>query len=209
MVLALDVTRADFQGKTLMADSREQLSPLSVALHWIIGLTMIGMVIFGLVLEDMNPADAAGKASKGYLIGIHKSIGVLVLVFAAWRIARRMRLGMPQHVGVYKAWEQTLAKVIHYFLLLATLLLPLSGILYSIGSARSIEVFGVTIIPKLLLAKDPMLANIGIWTHAILGKLILVAIALHIAGALKHHIVDKDGTLRRMMGARIEPVRHV
>lgn len=191
-----------------MADSREQLSPLSVALHWIIGLTMIGMVVFGLVLEDMHPADAAGKAAKGYLVGLHKSIGVLVLAVAFWRLVRRIRMGLPEHVGLYKAWEQSLAKGIHYFLLLATLLLPLSGIVMTLASARSLDVFGVTFIPKLLEAKNPILANIGGATHAIMGKLILLAIALHIAGALKHHIVDKDGTLRRMLGARIEPTRH-
>jgi len=191
-----------------MADTREHLSPISVGLHWIIGLTMIGMVIFGMVLEDMEPVDAAGKAAKSYWIGLHKSIGVLVLVFAALRIVRRIRLGMPEHLGVVRAWEQTMAKVIHMFLLLATVLLPLSGILMSIANARPVGVFGVTIIPQLLAAKNPLLASIGGGTHALMGKLIIVALMLHIAGALKHHIVDKDGTLRRMMGARIAPTRH-
>ena len=191
-----------------MADTREQLSPISVALHWLIGLTMIGMVIFGMVLEDMEPVDAAGKAAKSYLIGLHKSIGVLVLLFAAWRIVRRIRLGMPPHAGITRAWEQTLAKVIHVFLLLATVLMPLSGILMSVANARPVGVFGVTIVPKLLAAKDPLLASISGGAHALIGKLIIVAVLLHIAGALKHHIVDKVGTLRRIMGARIEPTRH-
>jgi cytochrome b561 len=191
-----------------MNDTREQLSPLSVGLHWLIGLTMIGMVIFGLVLEDMHPADAAGKASKSYLIGLHVSIGVLVLVFATWRLARRIRLGLPEHVGIYKAWELGLAKAIHYFLLFATLAMPISGIVMTIGRARPVEFFGLPLIPKLLAEKNVLLTNAGGATHAILGKLILLAVALHIAGALKHHIVDRDGTLRRMLGARIEPTKH-
>ena len=187
-----------------MIDTREQLSPLSVALHWLIGLAMIGMVIFGLVLEDMPKGD-----TKSALIALNMSIGVLVLVFAAWRLVRRMRLGLPEHVGIYRAWELGLAKVIHYFLLFATIALPISGIVMTVGRARPVDVFGMPLIPKLLAEKNVLLANAGGATHAILGKLILLAIAFHIAGALKHHIMDRDVTLRRMLGARIEPNKHV
>lgn len=186
-----------------MDDTREQLSPLSVGLHWIIGLTMIGMVIFGMVLEDMPRGD-----NKSALMALHKSIGVIVLVLAAWRLARRIRLGMPAHTGFYKAWELLAAKGIHYFLLFATLALPLSGILMSVASTRPVAVFGVTIIPQVLAQKHDLLAKIGGASHSIIGKLILLAIALHIAGALKHHFVDRDGTMRRMLGARIEPTKH-
>jgi cytochrome b561 len=194
-----------------MRDTREKLSPLSVGLHWAIGLTMIGMVIFGMIIADWHPAatDAAAKAAKSNYIGIHKSIGMIVLLVAAWRLTRRVRQGLPQHVGVYKTWEQHLAKTTHYFLLFATLALPVSGIIYTLSSARPIAVFGVPVIPQLVAEKIPALASFARGTHDIMGKLLLLAVALHIAGALKHHIVDKDGTLRRMLGARVEPTRNV
>jgi cytochrome b561 len=191
-----------------MSDTREQLSPVTVVLHWLIGLTMIGMVIFGMILADYLPKDYP-KADKSALIGLHKSIGTLVLVFAAWRLVRRLRIGLPQHVGSYKTWEQHLAKTIHYVLLFSTIALPVSGILYTLGSARPISVFGVTVIPQLFAVKNVMLASLSRGTHDIMGKVLLVAVALHIAGALKHHIVDKDGTLRRMFGARVTATRHV
>jgi cytochrome b561 len=181
-------------------DTREQLSPLSVALHWAIGLTMIGMVVFGLILEDMPRSDG-----KSALVQIHKSIGVIVLAFAAWRVTRRLMMGLPAHVGVYGTWEQRLAKGTHYFLLFATLALPLSGLLFSIGSARPVNVFGIPLIPQLLAVKNEMMVAVGKGAHAILGKLLLLALALHIAGALKHHFKDRDGTLRRMFGARVTP----
>ncbi|MGL1503042.1 cytochrome b, partial [Vibrio parahaemolyticus] len=76
-------------------------------------------------------------------------------------------------VGHYAAWETALAKGVHIFLLFATLALPISGILFSIGSARSIELFGIPSIPQILAQKDPTLASIAQGTHAILGKLIL------------------------------------
>ena len=184
-----------------MLDTREKLSPVSVALHWIVGLTMIGMVFFGLWLADLPK----GYANKAELTGLHKSIGLIVLVVAAWRLWRRVRIGLPLHVGLYKVWEQVTAKGIHMFLLFATLALPLSGIRWMVASARPIAVFGVTIIPQMLTEKNQAVASVFRGTHEIMGKLLLAAVALHIAGALKHHIVDRDGTLRRMLGVRVTP----
>lgn len=186
-----------------MNDTPEKLSVASIGLHWIIAIAMIGMVAFGLILEDMPRSDG-----KSALIQIHKSIGVIVLMLAAWRLAHRVKQGMPAEAGLYTAMEKMLAKITHAFLLLATLALPLSGIVYSIGSARPISIFGIPFIPQLLAQKNETIAAIGKGGHAILGKLIIVAILLHVAGALKHHVADRDGTLRRMLGARVEPPRH-
>ena len=186
-----------------MSDTREQLSPLTVGLHWLIGLTMIGMVFLGLWMADL-PKDYP-KADKLFWINLHKSIGMLVIAFASWRLVRRMRIGLPLNVGVTKTWEQHLAKTIHYFLLFATIALPLSGIIYSIGSARGISVFGIPVIPQILAEKNPQLAGFSRQVHEIMGWLLLAAVALHIAGALKHHVMDKDGTLNRMLGARVTP----
>ena len=184
-----------------MSDTREKLSPVSISLHWLIGVTMIGMALFGIWL-----ADFAQKGDfKSQMVGLHKSIGMIVLVFAAWRLLRRLRIGLPEHVGVYKTWEQHLARSIHVFLLFATLVLPLSGIVYSIASARPISVFGIPVIPQLLAEKNLMVAQFSRGTHDIMGKLLLAAVVLHIAGALKHHVLDKDGTLKRMLGARVTP----
>ena len=183
-----------------MNDTREQLSHKTVALHWVIALAMIGMVTFGLILEDMPKGD-----TKSSLIGVHKSIGVIVLALALWRLTWRLRQGMPQTVSILTPLQARLAHATHGFLLLCTLLLPVSGLLYSIGSARPVSVFGIPFIPQLLASKNELLASIGKGGHAILGKLIIVAILLHVAGALKHHLMDRDGTLRRMLGARVDP----
>lgn len=183
-----------------MSDTREKLAPLSVALHWIIGLTMIGMVFFGIWLADLPK----GYADKAMLLGLHKSIGVLVLAFAFWRLVRRLRMGLPVNVGSYKAWERMLAKGVQVFLLFATLALPVSGIVYTVASGRAIDLFGLPLIP-VLMAKNADIASMARGAHDVLGKLLLLAVAFHIAGALKHHVLDCDGTLKRMLGARVVP----
>jgi cytochrome b561 len=184
-----------------MTDTREKLSPLSVALHWVIGVTMIGMVFFGLWLADLPK----GYPNKSDLTGLHKSIGMIVLVAATWRLWRRVLMGLPVNVGFYRVWERVSAKAIHVFLLFATLALPLSGVVWMIANTRPIAVFGVTVVPQLLTEKNQALVSFSRGTHDIMGKLLLLAVAFHIAGALKHHIVDRDGTLRRMLGARVTP----
>ena len=183
-----------------MSDTREQLSPVSVALHWIIGLTIIGMVLFGMYIAGLPKTDP----NKLQLIFLHRSIGILVLAFASWRIIHRLRMGFPENVGSYQTWERHLAKTVQVFLLLATLAMPLSGIVFSVASGRSIELFGLPFIP-VLMQKNQEIAQLARGTHEILGKLVLLAVAFHIAGALKHHMMDRDGTLKRMLGARIAP----
>ena len=194
-----------------MSDTREQLSTTSVGLHWIIGITMICMVFFGLYLGGLECAegDAACKASKATLTGLHKSVGMLVLVFALWRLVRRLAIGMLVPVGDYATWERVLAKIVGLFLLLATLLLPLSGIVMSVLVGRPIAVFGLPIVPPNLIEPNKALGGIAHETHELLGWALLAAVSLHILGALKHHIIDGDGTLKRIVGARVTPVRNV
>ena len=183
-----------------MADTREKLSTVSVGLHWVIALAMIGMVAFGLILEAMPRGE-----SKSGLLQIHKSIGALVLAVALLRLVWRALQGLPAHVGDYAAWEKVLAKATHTFLLFATLAMPLTGIASSIGNARAINIFGFPFIPQLLAQKNEAVAFWGQACHAVLGKLIIAAVLLHVAGALKHHILDRDGTLKRMLGQRVAP----
>lgn len=194
-----------------MSDTREQLSSTSVALHWVIGLTMIGMVLFGFYMAGIHceSGDAACSASKGGLRDLHKSVGMLVLVFALWRFGRRLAIGMLQPVGPFAAWERVLSRVIVVLLLLMTLLSPLSGIAMSLFAGRPIAVFGLPVAPPNLITPDKTLGGMMHETHEWLGWALLAAVTLHILGALKHHFVDGDGTLKRIVGARVTPVTDV
>jgi cytochrome b561 len=190
-----------------MSDTREKLSTMTVSLHWTVGLLMIGMVLFGLYIGSVHCGDGddACKATHLSQINLHKSIGLMVLVFASWRLLRRLAIGMPPHVGVYAAWENMLSAATHGLLLLASLALPLSGIAYSAASGYPVNFFGLPVIPK-LMERDKELAHNIHEVHELLGYTLLALLALHIAGALKHAVLDGDGTMKRMLGARVEPV---
>jgi cytochrome b561 len=190
-----------------MSDSREKFSSTTVVLHWLIGLTMLGMVAFGFYLVSIKCAadDKTCKASLSGLIGVHKSIGLLVLAFATWRLLRRMAIGLPPHAGVLAAWENVLAKATQIVLLLATLAMPLSGIAYSAASGYPVALFGIPVIPK-LMERDKELADLTLEVHETFAWTLLAVVVLHVAGALKRSLVDGDGTIKRMLGARIEPM---
>ena len=134
---------------------------------------------------------------KGPLIGIHKAIGVLVLVFGLWRLIWRLFNGFPDQAGNPPLWQQSAARAAHWALLLGVLIMPVSGITMSLFSGRPIDVFGFFTIPA--QQKVEWLSSIAGATHQYVAFLLIVVVILHIAAALKHHLVDKDETLVRMM----------
>ncbi|MGB0466866.1 MAG: cytochrome b [Pontibacterium sp.] len=173
-----------------------KFSKLTVILHWLIAFAMIGSLAFGLYLEELPRSP-----DKGALIGLHKSVGLLILLFALYRVIHRLRNPLPQPLTVSPHWQQKLATAVHFVLLAGTLLMPVSGIIMSVGGGYPVGLFGL----ELIAAGEghELLSNAGKAMHGLGGKLLILAIVLHIAGALKHHFIDKDGILKRMLGTEI------
>lgn len=180
-----------------MADSREKLTRTTVGLHWIIAFGMIAMLAVGLYIEDLERGP-----ERSFLIGLHKSFGVLILILAMGRILWRWRNGFPINLSAMPPWQDLAARTTHWLLLIGTVLMPITGAMMSIGSGYGIAVFGLELVPRSTVKYETM-AGVGRTAHWIAGYALIAAILLHIAGAAKHHVVDKDGTLRRMLGARV------
>lgn len=165
--------------------------------HWVIALAVIGMLGFGLYLEF----GTIDRDARGLLVGIHRSIGVLVLVFGLWRVLWRLFQGFPAPVSRMPSWQETASKVAHWALLAGVLIMPLSGIAFTVFRGRPVDVFGWFSIPA--QTEIPWLASVASTTHGLVGKALVVLVALHIVAALKHHIVDRDATLSRMLHKRV------
>ena len=163
--------------------------------HWLIALAIIGMLIFGFLLDDF----------KEYS-GLHKSIGAIIFVVATCRILWRIKEGWPTPVNMgVPQWNLTLAKVTHWILILLTVLLPLSGMCMSVAAGRGLNVFGAEIFASNIVdgkavALNPSLAGFAHDMHETLPVVLIIMLVLHIVGALYHHVVLKDRTLSRMMG---------
>lgn len=179
-----------------MKDTPQKLSHTTIALHWIVGLGMIGLIGVGLYMS---------KNEAFHLYPIHKSMGAILFIFILWRIIWRLMNGFPKPVGHYSTIERYLSKIVHWVLIIGTLMYPVSGMIMSVMGGRGAAIFGLQLIPPNLIDGKPFplnesLAGMGAQIHQTITPIMIIAIVLHIVGAYKHHLVDKDNTLRRMLG---------
>jgi cytochrome b561 len=167
----------------------------AVILHWLIAVLILLNFAAAWVAEDMPKAEAAQVMSN------HKAIGITILLLTLVRIAWRFTRPAPPLVETLKAWEAAVAKVTHglfYFLMLA---IPVTGWgQHSAGSGgKAVSVFGLFNMPALPVGHDKPTIGVFHEAHEITATLMLVLFVLHVAAALKHQFVDKDGTMRRMV----------
>lgn len=162
--------------------------------HWTVAILFLFVWGLGIYVFRVLPADAP----KGPLIGQHKALGVIVLILASWRILWRVRQGMPEAVGDASPLQAVLAKAVHGLLFLGTVLMPLSGAVGSYYGGRPVNVFGLFTIPS--GPKVDWISSLSYGLHGVLAFVVIGAVGLHVAGALKHHFVDRDTILLRMLG---------
>lgn len=183
-------------------DTVTQLSATTIALHWLVAVSIIGLLLVGVYMVE----------TKAYgLYPWHKSFGVIVFLIVLVRVGWRILNGWPEPIRQYPDLERITAKVVHWILILATVLMPVSGFLMSSLGGHGVDLFGVELVarnpdpenPKKVLAHNGDLAGLAHSIHHWVGYILFTAVILHIAGALKHHLMDKDGTLSRMLGRGI------
>lgn len=183
-------------------DTQTKLSTNTVFLHWIVAIMMIALLATGLYME---------KTETLALYPWHKSFGVLIILFVVLRILWRIKNSWPTPVRDYTKMEKLLSKVIHYLLIIGTVLMPLSGFMMSAMGGHGVALFGFELFarnpdpinPKEVIALNAGVAKFAHSLHGLGGNILIAGVLLHIAGAFKHHIIDKDGTLKRMMGSKV------
>lgn len=164
----------------------------AIAFHWTIALLVIVNIVIGLFHESLfDPAQ---------VMPLHKAIGITVLVLSIGRLLWRLTHPAPTLPDHVPGWERTLARTVQavfYFLIIA---MPLSGWMMSSGARvpRPISWFGLFDVPLLPVGKA--LAGGAHEFHELAGFVFAALVVLHIAGALRHHLVLRDRVLSRMLG---------
>jgi cytochrome b561 len=168
-------------------------TPAAIALHWIVGLLIIGNLCFGLYLVGLPLSP-----QKLRWFSYHKWVGVTILLLAAARLAWRLRHPAPPLPESMPAWEKRAANASHallYFLFFAA---PLSGWLMSSALGFQTVYLGLFPIPD-LLSKDPALGEALKVVHRSINYTMAAVIVVHAAAAIKHHVHDRDDVLARML----------
>lgn len=186
-----------------MRDTKQKLSPVTIGLHWFVGLTFMAVLAVGFYMETMS---AYG------LYPLHKSIGALLFFFVMIRVVWRVMNGWPVPLKDDNKLELLVAKLVHWLLLLGTILMPVSGMVMSAAGGRGVFIFGLELFaanpdaanPGRVLPLNEALAGFAHSAHGIIGWVVAIAIVAHIAGAIKHHHVFKNDTLLRMKGKEVE-----
>jgi cytochrome b561 len=167
----------------------------AIAFHWTIAVLIL------LNFAAVWIAHRVPKAEHQQIMDNHKAIGLTILALSVLRIVWRVSHPAPPFVETLRTWEAAAAKVVHalfYFLIIA---IPLTGLaMVSAGSGgKPVSYFGLFGIPGLPFAADREKAGVFHEVHELFATLALALLALHVAAALKHHFVNQDGTLGRMI----------
>lgn len=176
----------------MITPTRSWPAPYKV-LHWTIGLLIIGLLGVGLYMTRMEFSPLQIQ-----LYGLHKAVGITILGLVVVRIIWRSLITRPPELVSYKKWERVLATVIHTLLYAAMIGMPVSGWIISSATNFPVNVFGFFTLPP-LVGPNEELAHRMEMVHEYLGYGLILAVGLHIAGALKHHVIDRDVTLLRML----------
>ena len=160
--------------------------------HWGMLLLIIGSISVGFYMTDLPLGP-----NKLKIYALHKSIGLTLLGLAAlrllWRLGERRPVLPPM-----PAWQQRAAAATHVLLYLLLFVIPMSGWLFNSAAGFPLQWFHLVNLPA-LTAADPRLKVLAKEVHET-GVFALISIVLvHAAAALKHHFVDRDGTLRAML----------
>lgn len=166
--------------------------------HWSVGFLFITMLIVGLILEYAQ----LSKADSFTLLKFHKATGVLLFLWGLWRVGYRLIQGFAKPVSIVAKWQQVASKAVHYLLLLAVVMMPLSGLVMALFSGYPTEVFGLITIPS--IDKIESITMTARSVHKWVAYVFIAALILHIGAALKHHFIDHDQTLIRMITGKLK-----
>lgn len=162
-------------------------------LHWTIALAVIGLVLLGLVMQELP-----NSPNKVQLYALHKSVGLSVLGLLVLRLVWRLVDPRPPYPAAMPRWQRALARVTHGLLYLLLLAMPLSGWLYNSAANFPLRWFGLFKVPP-LTAANPELKPLALAAHEWGFYLLAALLALHVGAALKHHYLDRDRTLVAML----------
>lgn len=179
-------------------NSSDRYGLVAVLLHWLVALTVIALAILGLWMVDLSYYSTYYRSAPFW----HKSVGVALAAVLLLRLLWRLLNRQPSHLPNHKRWETRLAGAVHVLLYGLLLAIVASGYLISTAKGQPVSVFGLFDLPAWITSLPKQADRAGA-IHYWLATGMLGLAGLHAAGALKHHFIDRDDTLRRMLGMRL------
>jgi cytochrome b561 len=171
---------------------------VSIFVHWLVALAATGLFVLGMWMVDLDYYDPWYRRAPD----IHKSIGILLLLVMTVRLGWRWVNPSPHAAAGVSRSESRVAAVVHGLLYTLLFAVMLSGYLISTADGRPIQVFDWFEVPAIVSGIDGQEDFAGA-VHWYLASILIALAALHALAALKHHFLNGDNTLQRML--RVQP----
>ena len=166
---------------------------LAQALHWLVAALVFAQLALGLYAADLPLG-----IERLRLLSRHKSLGLALLALALLRLAWRAAQAPPPLPASMPRWERGAALATHRLIYLLLVLAPLAGWLQASASGLSVNWFGLFQMPD-LVPKSRALAELFRLAHLVCVALLAALVAGHVAAALRHALLLRDGVLHRML----------
>lgn len=170
--------------------------PVAKLLHWLTAAAVLGAIPIGIAMGNVAPGP-----SQDRLYDLHRSLGATVLALTALRLAARLAFGVPGPYPRLAAWQRIVSTAVHHSLYLLLFLVPLLGWAGTSAFGAAITIFGLFELPP-ILAPDEALASRLLGLHKLGAFTLTGLVAVHIAAALTHALIWRDGVLARMLPGR-------
>lgn len=173
--------------------------PIAQALHWLIALSVVGLIIAGLIIRY----DLISKPDRLFLALVHISVGLTVLALMALRLIYRLSRTPPDLPGTIAPHERILAAIGHWSFYALLFAMPVFGVLFVEGAGHPVKWFGLFALPQ-FIGKNKAISHDFAFLHFWGGILLIVVLIAHVGAVLLHETRGQK-ILRRMMPVRRVP----
>ena len=182
-----------------MRNTENRYGLSAIVLHWSVAIFIIGLFVLGTYMVDLDYYHPWYKQAPD----LHRSFGIIVAALLLIRWLWRLSNLRPHETG--EPWERVFAKWLHRFFYLLITAIVISGYLITTAEGQPISVFNWFKIPATITSIDNQ-EDIAGEVHQWLTTTLIVLATLHASAALKHHFINRDSSLRRMLGKTESPV---
>lgn len=177
----------------LIRNTRDNYGMIAILIHWVMAIIILGMIGLGWYMSDLPIS-----MQKLTLFGLHKEFGILVLALVTIRLLWRLINVTPTLSNQIPYLQRLAAHIMHFLLYLLMFIIPITGWLMTSAAGLSVSFFDLFLLPDLIQPNKELMITLET-VHGWLAYSLLVLIIAHAAAALKHHFIDKDTILRRMI----------
>ena len=190
-------SRTFMHGSVGLRNTAQAYGVIAIVLHWLVALVVIGLFALGVWMTGLTYYDDWYRRGPD----LHKSIGILLFMVMLARVIWRSINIKPEHDSGISAFERRVADSVHLVLYVLLFALMISGYLISTADGKPIQVFGLFAVPA-TISDIPQQEDIAGAVHWYLALILISLVSLHAVAALKHHFIDRDRTLKKMLGIR-------